>query len=106
MAESKTSKKELTDIIYSYHTASKIIQELRDEDIITAHDCDNILGHLNSGMIEDILLYVRSYMTRAPDSAVLKTMEDYVGVKRVLERQNMKPEDVKEILGLFFKNNG
>jgi hypothetical protein len=68
MADSKTSKKELAELISSYQTASSIIQELRDEDVISAHDCDNILGHLNSGMIEDILFYVRSYMTRAPDS--------------------------------------
>lgn len=96
-------KKDLADLFGAYRTASKAVEELRDGDVLNSHDCDNILGHLKSGMIEDVLAYTRSHLVQTPEEGVIKTMGDYLAVKAALGRQSLKEEDAREILGIFFK---
>lgn len=103
MPRASSPKADLSEIILSYKSAAKIIRELRDEGVVSDQDCDNIYGHLNSGMMEDVLLYVRSYMMQTSESAVVKTKDEYLKVKGILEGQKLKPDEVKEILNLFFK---
>jgi len=103
MPHTSSYKADLSEIISSYKSATKMIEELRDENVVSAQDCDNIFGHLNSGMMEDVLLYVRSYMMQTSESAVVKTKDEYLKVKGILERQNLKQDEAKEILSLFFK---
>jgi hypothetical protein len=103
MESKESAKKELKELLKAYNMASSLVEELRDDGVLNPHDCDNVLGHLKSGMIEDVLMYVRSYMTQEHERDALKTMEEYLSVKRTLEGKNLKPEDVKDILSLFFK---
>jgi hypothetical protein len=103
MGDLDNSKKDLADLIKAYHTVSSIIEELRDDDLLNPHDCDNILGQLKSGLIEDILMYARAHMTQTSEKNAQKLAIEYLAVKAALEKQNLKPEDEKEVLGLFFK---
>lgn len=103
MGDYSNSKKELAELIKVYHTASSLIEELREEDVLNPHDCDNIQGQLKSGLIEDVLMYTRTHMTQDSERNALKLAGEYMAVKTALERQNMKPEDVKEVMGIFFK---
>jgi hypothetical protein len=103
MEQKATAKKGLTELVNAYNMASSLVEELRDDGILNPHDCDNVLGHLKSGMIEDVLLYTRSYLTQDHEKNAVKTMDDYFSVKKCLEGKNLKPEDMKEIMALFFK---
>lgn len=103
MGDGGTSKKELAELISSYNKVSSIIEELREEDVLNSHDCDNILGQLKSGLIEDVLMYARTHMTQNSEKNALKLANEYMVVKTALERQNLKPEDVKDLLGMYFK---
>ncbi|MFH0861752.1 MAG: hypothetical protein V1875_01865 [Candidatus Altiarchaeota archaeon] len=103
MESKEEAKKELSALIKSYSMVSSIVVELRDEGTLNPHDCDNILGHLKSGLIEDVLMYTRSYLTQDNEKNALKTMSDYLIVKKSLEGKNLKPEDIKDILSIFFK---
>jgi hypothetical protein len=103
MGERDNSKKDLAELIKAYHTVSSVIEELRDEDLLNPHDCDNILGQLKSGLIEDVLMYARTHMTQDNGKNAIKLASEYTAVKTALERQNLKPEDVREIMGVFFK---
>jgi hypothetical protein len=103
MEDKSTAKAELAELVKSYNVVASIVEELRDENVLNPHDCDNVLGHLKSGMIEDVLLYARSYLTHDHDKNALKTMDDYLSVKKALAGRNLAPEDAKEILALFFK---
>jgi hypothetical protein len=103
MGERDSSKKDLAELIRAYSNVSSVIEELRDEDLLNPHDCDNILGQLKSGLIEDVLMYARTHMTQDNGKNALKLAGEYAAVKAALERQNMKPEDVREVMGIFFK---
>ena len=103
MEPNDTIKADLKELVKAYTIVSSIVSELRDEGVINPHDCDNVLGHLKSGMIEDILMYTRANFAQQIEKNALKTMRDYQTVKRTLERQNINPDEIKEILGLFFK---
>lgn len=96
-------KKELAELINSYNQVSSLVEELRDDGALNPHDCDNILGHLKSGMIEDVLLYARSNVTQDLERNSVKAAEDYIKVKKALAAQKLSPEEVKEVIGLFFK---
>lgn len=102
--ESTTAvKADITELVKAYGIVTVVISELRDDGILNSHDCDNILGHLKSGMIEDMLNYTRSHLTQSLEKNALKALKDYKVVKDVLEKQNLPPEEMKEIMGLFFK---
>lgn len=103
MESKEGAKKELAELVKAYNMVASLVEGLQDEGIISSHDCDNVLGNLKSGMIEDILTYTRSYLTQDHEKNALKIMKDYLTVKKSLEAQNLKPEDVKEVLSLFFK---
>ncbi|MFH1055036.1 MAG: hypothetical protein V1744_02955 [Candidatus Altiarchaeota archaeon] len=96
-------KADLSELVKAYASVSSIIMQLRDETVLNPHDCDNLLGHLKSGLIEDVLLYTRANITQPLEKNALKTMKDYLMVKKSLERQNLSQEDMKEVLSLFFK---
>jgi len=103
MAGTDAAKKDLGELVKAYWQVCSIIERLRDEDVLNPHDCDNILGQLKSGMIEDILMYTRAHVTQNTESEVTKTVSEYMLVKGLLEKQNLSPEDKREIMGIIFK---
>jgi hypothetical protein len=103
MTDYKTAKKELAELVNAYQKVLSIIEELRNEDVLNSHDCDNILGQLKSGMIEDILMYTRSNLTQPVEANILKIAEEYAQAKKALTAKNLSPEDIREVMGVFFK---
>lgn len=103
MESKKDAKDDISTLVRAYSSVSSIVCELRDEGGLSEHDCDNILGHLKSGMIEDILMYTRSHLTQDTEKIALKTLEDYLLVKKALEAKNVRPEEIKDIISIFFK---
>jgi hypothetical protein len=103
MTDHKTAKKELAELVQAYRRVLSIVEELRDEDVLNSHDCDNILGQLKSGMIEDILMYTRANMTQPVEGNILKIIDEYLVAKNALQGKNLSPEDIHEIMGIFFK---
>jgi len=102
--ESNTAvKADITELVKAYGIVTAVVADLREDGLLNPHDCDNILGQLKSGMIEDILMYTRSHLAQPLEKNALKTMRDYKAVKAVLEKQNLTPDEMKEIMGLFFK---
>ena len=101
--EHEAAKKDLSELFKAYKTAAAVVIELRDSEDLNPHDCDNILGHLKSGMIEDVLVYTRTHLVQTPDKGVVKAAQEYLAVKAALDRMNLKEGEAKEILGMFFK---
>jgi hypothetical protein len=103
MDSAADAKKELSELIRAYYSVSKVVEGLRDDGLLNPHDCDNILGHLKSGMIEDVLNSARAHMTQDLAKNAVKTGEEYLTVKKALESQKFSADDTKEILDIFFK---
>ncbi|HHQ44518.1 MAG TPA: hypothetical protein ENN13_00065 [Candidatus Altiarchaeales archaeon] len=94
---------ELKKTLSSYPVSVRVLDRLKSEGLIEWQDHENLLCCVKQDVFNTVLEKLKLKVSDSPERDIMKIMKEYLDAKKVLKEQDLEPEEIEEILYVFFQ---